>query len=308
MTAAAEDVPAQAATAPGRGPVGGPSGVMESDQPAGSCRSSPLAIGYLLVPIVIMIVFSFNDPPGRNFVWGEFSLDAWLNPLRPAGPAEALGTASCIALDLDDRRDGPGHAHRARAGPLPVPRSAGTNLFIFIPMATPEIVLGASLLTMFVATRRPTVVLPAQHRHDPHRPHHVLHQLRGRDRAGPHPGLPAPPRGGRDGPRRQRVDDVLEGDLPAHPAGHPGGGPAGVLPVDRRLHRHELHLGHPDLPDLGLGQHRERPARPRSTSSARSSSWSRSGSSCTLVDRSEPRSAIARQAACGGAATPGGPR
>ena len=40
-----------------------------------------IAIGYLVLPIAVMILFSFNDPPGKfNFVWGELSLAAWLNP------------------------------------------------------------------------------------------------------------------------------------------------------------------------------------------------------------------------------------
>ena len=55
---------------------------------AGSCRCSPpSALFYLLVPILVMIAFSFNDPPGRfNFVWGEFSLGGWLNPFGRPGP------------------------------------------------------------------------------------------------------------------------------------------------------------------------------------------------------------------------------
>ncbi len=112
-----------------------------------------LAIGYLVLPIAIIIVFSFNDPPGRfNFVWGEFSLDAWMNPLGRLGLASALGTSlmvafvstvvstilgTMIALGLERYR------FRGRGV---------AEGFIFVPLATPEIVLGASLLTMFVVT------------------------------------------------------------------------------------------------------------------------------------------------------------
>ena len=112
-----------------------------------------LVIGYLLLPVAIMIAFSFNDPPGRfNFIWGEFSLAAWGNPLgRPRLDdaiftslgvgiistivATALGTLIALALTRYQFRG-----------------QGATNLFIFVPMATPEIVLGASLLTLFVAT------------------------------------------------------------------------------------------------------------------------------------------------------------
>ena len=108
---------------------------------------------YLILPVAVMILFSFNDPTGRsNLVWRQFSFDAWLNPLGRPGLAEAvrnslvvaflstiiatvLGTLIALALTR--------YQFRGRAT---------TNVLIFLPMATPEIVLGASLLTMFVAS------------------------------------------------------------------------------------------------------------------------------------------------------------
>ena len=39
-----------------------------------------LAFGYLLLPIAVVIVFSFNDPAGRfNYTWQGFTLDNWIN-------------------------------------------------------------------------------------------------------------------------------------------------------------------------------------------------------------------------------------
>jgi len=114
------------------------------------------AIVYLMLPIVIMIVFSFNDPVGKsNFEWVAFSLDAWLNPFGVLGLQDAvfaslriafvstlvatiLGTLIGLALTR--------YSFRGRGA---------TNTFIFLPMATPEIVLGASLLTMFVSIGQP---------------------------------------------------------------------------------------------------------------------------------------------------------
>jgi len=114
------------------------------------------AIVYLMLPIVVMIVFSFNDPVGKsNFTWVGFSLDAWLNPFGVLGLQDAvfaslriafistvvatiLGTLIGLALTR--------YQFRGRGA---------TNLFIFLPMATPEIVLGASLLTMFVSIGQP---------------------------------------------------------------------------------------------------------------------------------------------------------
>ncbi len=117
-----------------------------------------LAIGYLLIPIAVMIVFSFNKPAGKfNYIWNEFSLDGWLHPLDwPGLPdsvrisltvavlstivATILGTLIGLALTRYDFRG---------RGIL--------NGVIFLPMATPEIVMGASLLTLFVATALPPV-------------------------------------------------------------------------------------------------------------------------------------------------------
>jgi spermidine/putrescine transport system permease protein len=112
-----------------------------------------LAILYLLTPIFVMIAFSFNDPPGRfNFVWGNFSLAAWGNPFGRLGLQQALinslivgfvstlvatilGTLAALALTRYEFRG---------VGVI--------GSLIFIPMATPEIVMGASLLTLFVGT------------------------------------------------------------------------------------------------------------------------------------------------------------
>src|SRR5678809_860215 len=58
-----------------------------------------LAIIYLLLPVAIIVLFSFNNPTGRrNFVWTEFSIDAWLNPFGVPGLANAVGLSLFIAF------------------------------------------------------------------------------------------------------------------------------------------------------------------------------------------------------------------
>jgi spermidine/putrescine transport system permease protein len=58
-----------------------------------------LALLYLLVPIFVIIVFSFNNPQGRfNFIWQEFSLDAWKDPFGVPGIGDALLTSIEIAV------------------------------------------------------------------------------------------------------------------------------------------------------------------------------------------------------------------
>jgi spermidine/putrescine transport system permease protein len=106
---------------------------------------------YLLVPIGIVILFSFNHPAGRfNYVWEGFTLDNWRNwdgvpGLRAAMTlsleiaviasvaATVLGTLIALALVR--------YGFRGRGA---------TNMLVFLPMSTPEIVLGASLLTLFL--------------------------------------------------------------------------------------------------------------------------------------------------------------
>lgn len=112
-----------------------------------------LAVAYLALPVLVMIMFSFNDPTGRsNLTWSGFSLDAWLNPLGRPGLADAVFNSILIAVLATLIATTIGvlmglalvrHVFRGRAI---------TNLLIFLPMSTPEIVLGTSLLTLFIAS------------------------------------------------------------------------------------------------------------------------------------------------------------
>jgi spermidine/putrescine transport system permease protein len=110
-----------------------------------------LAFVYLLLPIAIVIAFSFNDPAGRfNYTWQGFTFDNWANwdavpglvdamtlslevALIAAVVSTALGTLIALALVR--------YGFRGRGA---------TNLLVFLPMSTPEIVLGASLLALFL--------------------------------------------------------------------------------------------------------------------------------------------------------------
>jgi spermidine/putrescine transport system permease protein len=111
-----------------------------------------LVVAYLFLPIVVMAVFGFNDIEGRfNFTWQGFTLEHWANlfnrypalnqslinsltvALVSTVVATILGTLIGLALTR--------YEFRGRS-PL--------NLLIFLPIATPEIVLGASLLALFV--------------------------------------------------------------------------------------------------------------------------------------------------------------
>jgi spermidine/putrescine transport system permease protein len=108
-------------------------------------------LAYMLIPNLIVAIFSFNDPVGRfNYQWNKFSTDAWTNPCGAQGICESVGlslrigiTASLVATVLGTMIAFALGRHRFRG-------RSGTNLLIFMPMATPEVVMGSSLLTLFL--------------------------------------------------------------------------------------------------------------------------------------------------------------
>ncbi len=111
-----------------------------------------LVLLYMFVPIFIVILMSFNDPASRqSYSFDGFTFDNWLNPCDPNGICESvtlsiqigflatvgatiLGTLMAFALVR--------HRFRGRAV---------ANVFTFLPMASPEIVMGSSLLALFVS-------------------------------------------------------------------------------------------------------------------------------------------------------------
>ncbi len=111
------------------------------------------AVGYLLLPIAVMIVFSFNAQVGKfNYQWHWFSLDAWLNPFGRPGMEAAIVTSLQIAFLSTIAATALGTLIALSLTRYHFAGRSATNLFIFLPMATPEIVMGASLLTLFVNT------------------------------------------------------------------------------------------------------------------------------------------------------------
>ena len=115
-----------------------------------------LAILYLLLPVAVIALFSVNDPVGRsNFAWRGFTLKYWLDPLGVPGLADAVFTSLRIALLSTVAATALGTLIALALVRYRFRASGTANLLIFLPMATPEIVLGASLLTMFVAIGQP---------------------------------------------------------------------------------------------------------------------------------------------------------
>ena len=112
-----------------------------------------LVLVYMFVPIGYIFALSFNQPSGRSATaqFESFTWNNWTSICEPEGLCDSLvlsfkvsltstiiatvlGTLMAFALVR--------HTFRGRAT---------SNLIIFLPMATPEVVMGASLLAMFVS-------------------------------------------------------------------------------------------------------------------------------------------------------------
>jgi len=111
-----------------------------------------LALLYLLVPVAIILLFSFNDTKSRfNFLWNGFTLEHWKDPFKFQDLTDALVTSLQVAALTTLVATALGTLMALALVRYQFRGRAGTNLFIFIPLATPEVVLGASLLSLFIS-------------------------------------------------------------------------------------------------------------------------------------------------------------
>ncbi len=110
-----------------------------------------LVLLYLFLPIVVIVVFSFNKPAGKfNYTWQGFTLDNWANPFKYPALTDALklslnvaGVSTAIAVVLGT----------LVAIALVRQRFRGrrtVDTFLVLPLTSPEVVMGASLLTLFL--------------------------------------------------------------------------------------------------------------------------------------------------------------
>ena len=110
-------------------------------------------VGYLMLPIAVVILFSFNAPAGRfNYVWEGFTLDNWANWNDVLGIEDALITSIEVGLLATAVATALGTLMAMAIVRHHFVGRGSTNMLVFLPMSTPEIVLGASLLTLFLNT------------------------------------------------------------------------------------------------------------------------------------------------------------
>jgi spermidine/putrescine transport system permease protein len=110
-----------------------------------------LALLYLFLPIFIVVLFSFNDNRGRfNFTWQGFTLDHWADPFENPDLAVALKNSLLIALTSTVIAVALGTFMALALVRYGFRGRTLVDFFVFLPLATPEVVLGAALLALFL--------------------------------------------------------------------------------------------------------------------------------------------------------------
>lgn len=112
-----------------------------------------LAFIYLFIPVAYTFAFSFNNAGKSNLVWQGFTLDNWKNPCGAPQVCESVANSLKIGVLSTVLATILGTMIAFAIGRHKFKGRSTTNLLIFLPMATPEVVLGASLLAMFLNLR-----------------------------------------------------------------------------------------------------------------------------------------------------------
>jgi spermidine/putrescine transport system permease protein len=110
-----------------------------------------LALLYLFLPVGVVIAFSFNNPKGRfNYTWDGFTWNNWTHPFGVPGIGSAIRISLEIAALSSIAATALGALMALSLARYQFRGRGFVNLLIFVPLTTPEIVMGSSLLTLFL--------------------------------------------------------------------------------------------------------------------------------------------------------------
>ncbi|MGC0414654.1 ABC transporter permease [Embleya sp. AB8] len=113
-----------------------------------------LALGYMTLPNLVVLMFSFNDPNGRfNYTWNGFTTNAWEQPCGVAGICDSVAISMKIAVLSTLIATVLGTAIAFALGRYRFRARGAINTLLFLPMSMPEVVMGASLGTLFLNMR-----------------------------------------------------------------------------------------------------------------------------------------------------------
>ena len=110
-----------------------------------------LIVIYMLAPIVVIAVFSFNDPTGKfNFEWVGFTTEYWQKAFDNQEINDSLWLSIRLAFFTSLGATLLGTLIALALVRYEFFGRKAANLLIVIPIATPEVVIGAALLSLFV--------------------------------------------------------------------------------------------------------------------------------------------------------------
>jgi spermidine/putrescine transport system permease protein len=111
-----------------------------------------LVIAWLILPIAIMIAFGFNDTKGRfNQTWDGFTLKWYGRVFDLDELTKALVISLLVALVTSLLAGALGTGIGYALGRYSFRGAGSLNLVMFATISSPELVMGASLLTLFVS-------------------------------------------------------------------------------------------------------------------------------------------------------------
>jgi spermidine/putrescine transport system permease protein len=117
-----------------------------------------LVVVYMLIPIAVIFLFSFNDPQGRyNYTWVGFTFEHWAHAFSRPELTEALLTSLKLALLATVVSTVIGTMMALALVRHQFFGRRLANFLIVIPMATPEVVMGAALLSFFLILGAPSL-------------------------------------------------------------------------------------------------------------------------------------------------------
>ncbi len=110
-----------------------------------------LALFYIFLPIFVVVLFSFNKPNGKyNIRWQRFTLDNWANPFAEKALTEALLVSLRIAVASTLIATVLGALMAISLSKYKFRGGTVVDLFLVLPLTSPEVVLGSSLATLFI--------------------------------------------------------------------------------------------------------------------------------------------------------------
>lgn len=110
-----------------------------------------IAFVFLLIPIAYTFVFSFNDSVKSNIVWRGFTFDKWLNFCNQIQVCVAFGNSLIIGISATIAATILGTMIAIALVRYRFRFRSAISLLLFLPMATPEVVLGAGLAAEFLS-------------------------------------------------------------------------------------------------------------------------------------------------------------